>query len=781
MAPPPKDDAVSVVESLDVKSSVSGSDVSTKSPPKPLPILLSIAMFLLFIASGGGLTTSALQFRPSRSGKRDCLTQSFILFASMISPMYLVLHLFVSFRNCQFVRRQSLQSPLVSWAIIVSRLALLLWIPAIILSCGAVAHFPGFLAESPITELNLAVSIVGIASAIVVVLVLEIAAHPFELPCFKRATTVILVEDADKEAKPEEEPKPPSRPPSRQQTPPAYYYFPASYRHTVPAPARAKLVRKASYPKHLMAQNVPPVPAMPYPHPDSLGIMLPIPEPLPPLPELEQTNPKPKIKITPAPPDILIPGKGLPADKNKPCPPPPGTAWARDWEQLAVDAGVRRNGSSPEPWTEPLDATEFGPACHQNFELGPRPELLQTLFNTPKAPESEDCLRINVFAPDSTSNATRAVLVFIHGGGYQMGHARIDLSPFAAYEDIIVVSLQYRTNVFGFPSSRDIPIPERNLGLYDQRFAFDWIQQNIEAFGGDPGKVTIWGQSAGALSVDQHLKAYATELPIPFRAAIMSSGQASFGLLASPSPSDGKEWSALAAAVGCANSTGGLECMKKIPAEDLVEAMSKHSISFGPELDYVTVWGNPAELWRSGQVTRVPILTGTVAEEGRGLVNDEVDLASWLEAYLPVGLIKEEDRQPQSILSTTAASHKIPSWRYYFNTSILNFFPEEYAWLGKFHGSEAILLFTDPNNTTYTPQSYAVYEYLRGAIGRFVKDPNAGPGWPAVGSQYAPLDLVVLGDVGNVQTAVTPFNTTILDERCGLYKGIYSKLEAMSS
>lgn len=86
MAPPPKDDAVSVVESLDVKSSVSGSDVSTKSPPKPLPILLSIAMFLLFIASGGGLTTSALQFRPSRSGKRDCLTQSFILFA--VGPRY---------------------------------------------------------------------------------------------------------------------------------------------------------------------------------------------------------------------------------------------------------------------------------------------------------------------------------------------------------------------------------------------------------------------------------------------------------------------------------------------------------------------------------------------------------------------------------------------------------------------------------------------------------------------------------------------------------------------
>lgn len=81
-----------------------------------------------------------------------------------------------------------------------------------------------------------------------------------------------------------------------------------------------------------------------------------------------------------------------------------------------------------------------------NLELGPRPELLQTLFNTPKTPESENCLRINVFAPDSASNVARAVLVFIHGGGYQLGHARIDLSSFAAYEDIIIVSLQYRTN-----------------------------------------------------------------------------------------------------------------------------------------------------------------------------------------------------------------------------------------------------------------------------------------------------------------------------------------------
>ncbi|OLN89043.1 hypothetical protein CCHL11_06003 [Colletotrichum chlorophyti] len=344
MAPPLKgDDTVSVVES-ETNTSMSGSDVSTKSPPKPLPILLAAVMLLMLLASGGGLALSALQFRPSRTGRRDCLSQSFILFACMLSPVYLALHMVVSFRNYEVSRRQSLQSPLVSWAVIVARLALLLWIPAIILSSAAMARYPGFVTQSPITELNLTVSVIGIAANIVVVLVLEIASHPFELPCFnRRGTITCLVSDFEKDLK-EEVPKPPSQPNSRPPTPPAYYYFPANHRHTIPAPARARLVRKASYPRNLKTQDIPPVPPLPYPHPDSLGIMLPIPEPLPPLPELEPT---PAIKVTPATaPDCLTPGKHVPPpDKNKPCPPPPGTAWARDWEQLAVDAGVRRNGS----------------------------------------------------------------------------------------------------------------------------------------------------------------------------------------------------------------------------------------------------------------------------------------------------------------------------------------------------------------------------------------------------------------------------------------------------
>ncbi|KAF6828525.1 para-nitrobenzyl esterase [Colletotrichum musicola] len=461
--------------------------------------------------------------------------------------------------------------------------------------------------------------------------------------------------------------------------------------------------------------------------------------------------------------------------------------------------------SDPSPWSSPLNTTNFGPACHQNFglnELGPRPKLLQTLFNTPPPPESEDCLFINIFVP-SPSPTLRAVLVFIHGGGWQLGHGQLDLSPFAAYEDIIAVTFNYRTNVFGFPSSPEIPLSERNLGLHDQRAALAWIQRNIASFGGDPEKVTIWGQSAGSLAVDLHLQAYSHSPP--FRAAIMSSGQMSFGPLSSPSPNDASAWSQLSAAVGCP--ARNLSCMTQVPASNLTHAMRKDRITFSPQQDNITVLPNPIERWKSKNVAQVPILTGTVAEEGRGLINDQINLKTFLSAFFPPAFIPEEVTErivstyrsnpklktdfdiaaaiytdylwtcPQSELASTAASNNIPTWRYTFNASILHLLPEEYSWLGKFHGSEIILLFTSPT-APHTPQSYAVYEYFRGAIARFVKNLASGPGWPAVGSNYAPVDTLVLGDVGEVPAVAVPFNTTVLDERCSLFSGFYSLLKS---
>lgn len=89
------------------------------------------------------------------------------------------------------------------------------------------------------------------------------------------------------------------------------------------------------------------------------------------------------------------------------------------------------------------------------------------------------------------------MLFWIYGGALQFGNAGQDTydgSAFASYEDVIVVSANYRTNVFGFPSSPELPETGHNLGFLDQRLALDWVQRNIAAFGGSPDKVTLFGE-----------------------------------------------------------------------------------------------------------------------------------------------------------------------------------------------------------------------------------------------------------------------------------------------
>ncbi|KAF4824752.1 Cholinesterase [Colletotrichum siamense] len=472
---------------------------------------------------------------------------------------------------------------------------------------------------------------------------------------------------------------------------------------------------------------------------------------------------------------------------------------------------------APEPWMSPFNATAFGASCYQNFvnnSVATRPEVTEALYNNPPAPESEDCLKINVFAPANRSrrnNSSRAVLVFIPGGAFQIGNGRADLSAFAAYENIVAVAFNYRNNIFGFPASSQIPVTERNLGLYDQRLALDWVQKNIAAFGGDPSKVTIWGHSAGATSVDYLLRSYGENdtTPVPFRGAIMLSGQSTFGLAAASYPTNGPMWAGIAAAVGCANATDVLECMRRVPAQTLVDAQRATGILTGPERDNVTLPSLPVEAWESGQVAQVPLLMGTVAQEGRGLINDGITLDLFFNTYLPPTLVTAVAREgivasyradsslttdfdiaaaiytdyvfqcPAALLAQTAVSLDIPTWRYYFNTTILNMVPENLGFLGVFHGSDLFLLLSIPGRSNYTPQQFAVYEYLRDAFARFVKEPTNGPGWAAVGSDAAPLDVVVLGDVGNDKAVVTPYNSTLLDARCALYQGYYPILQAV--
>ncbi|WP_369638391.1 carboxylesterase/lipase family protein [Nocardia sp. JMUB6875] len=154
-----------------------------------------------------------------------------------------------------------------------------------------------------------------------------------------------------------------------------------------------------------------------------------------------------------------------------------------------------------QPWSGVRDATGFGFAAMQHRDgarIGPRQAQ----------PTGEDCLTLNVTAPNDPAASPRPVMVFIHGGGYMIGTSALRLysgARLALRGDVIVVSINYRLGAFGYVDfgeySTDDARFESNLGLRDQVAALEWVRRNIGAFGGDPNNVTIFGESAGAHAV----------------------------------------------------------------------------------------------------------------------------------------------------------------------------------------------------------------------------------------------------------------------------------------
>ncbi|KAF9068948.1 alpha/beta-hydrolase [Rhodocollybia butyracea] len=213
------------------------------------------------------------------------------------------------------------------------------------------------------------------------------------------------------------------------------------------------------------------------------------------------------------------------------------------------------------------NASTFGNACPQppSVNLG--------------APLSEDCLFLNVWRPQNTRvNARLPVLVWLHGGAYTIGAAsdpeydptRIVTRSADIGQPIVFVSINYRVNTFGFLSSSLVAPEDLNAGLLDQRLAFEFVQDNIAEFGGDPSKVTIWGQSAGAGSVEAHLL-YPTNRTL-FRAAMADSSVGPFKTSPPASTYDkpGKPFSRLLEATGCTFGPQAIACLLSVPFETLL-------------------------------------------------------------------------------------------------------------------------------------------------------------------------------------------------------------------
>lgn len=260
----------------------------------------------------------------------------------------------------------------------------------------------------------------------------------------------------------------------------------------------------------------------------------------------------------------------------------------------------------PERWKEVRDASHYGHRCMQG-------RIYEDMVFQDSGP-SEDCLYLNVFTPAKADRHKKLPVMFwIHGGGFQAGSAsepRHD-GDYLPLKGVVLVTINYRLGVFGFLATPGLAAEDDgaagNYGLMDQVAALKWVHANIRAFGGDPNNVTIFGESAGSMSVCALMTA--TPAQAYFQKAIGESGaEMKLGEPGTPTlkgrEEQGQSW---AEALG-ASST---EDLRAIPAEKLLDAaLKKDAPRFGPVIDGRLLIEPVAASFAAGRQAHVPLLAG---------------------------------------------------------------------------------------------------------------------------------------------------------------------------
>jgi para-nitrobenzyl esterase len=308
----------------------------------------------------------------------------------------------------------------------------------------------------------------------------------------------------------------------------------------------------------------------------------------------------------------------------------------------------------PQPWDAPLDATEFSPACPQIGSL-----------TSPGDSTNEDCLYLNVWTPDPAPTAPLPVMVWFHGGSNVTG-STADTIPFVEpptlfyngrglveEAGVVVVTANYRLGVMGFFAHEAISAesPDStsgNQGLLDQRMALQWVRDNIEAFGGNPDDVTIFGESAGAFDVCFQVASPGSRGL--FHRAISQSGGCTTALRTRQTAE--AEGDVFAAAMGCGDAADVAECLRNVPVADLLteapidgaqEGLPGGDVYAGgtPRWEFTAIVDGtvlpeqPRALFESGDVADVPYILGSNSDEGtlfhvlqNPVANDEEYLAA---------------------------------------------------------------------------------------------------------------------------------------------------------
>ena len=270
------------------------------------------------------------------------------------------------------------------------------------------------------------------------------------------------------------------------------------------------------------------------------------------------------------------------------------------------------------PWAGVRDATRTGPWAPQNSTQR------AARIGGEDDPHDEDCLTLNVWTP-AADQGRRPVMVWIHGGGFETGSGAGQLyrgDRLARHGDLVVVTINYRLGILGFAASDALRDPDSgaagNWGLLDQVAALRWVQDNVAGFGGDPGNVTIFGESAGSMSVTTLVGDPAAAGL--FRRAIAESGPPAVGTLEHGE----RNLDAVLAELGLTKGQAGVDALRSLPVDRVLMAQAALSarrrfgpggLPFTPVVDGATLTETPLAVVARGGSAPVEVIIGTNRDE----------------------------------------------------------------------------------------------------------------------------------------------------------------------
>jgi len=384
-----------------------------------------------------------------------------------------------------------------------------------------------------------------------------------------------------------------------------------------------------------------------------------------------------------------------------------------------------RRPQEKKPWDGVLPCREFGARCPQ-ADLASMDFYGKEFYDEMVPPCSEDCLTLNIWAPAQGGDGL-PVLFWIHGGAFMHGcssEKEFDGEGFAK-KGVLMVSVNYRVNAFGFFTHPGLEKenPEGvsgNYGILDQIFALQWVRQNISAFGGDPERITVCGQSAGCMSVQTIISS-----PLAKGMAAGAILQSGTGLPPRRSVPTREQMAETSRRLMEHLHAASIEELREVPADTLMQAayavQTDGLLCWRPHIDGWLLTGQPEDLAESGSIHDIPTMIGCTGDDiGGGALRDGT--AAWCGNLLRLG--------------------RKPAYLYFFDRKL----PGDDA--GSFHSSELWYVFgTLPRCwRPWEEHDYKLSESMSAYWANFVKsgDPNAPglPRWePYTQSHTAPMEF----------------------------------------